>query len=170
MRNHCLDRLFELNFSNIFKIDVIEKKKMHDLIIKHFEFIHQKNWFRKIMIDVVTVFVVVATIINLKKNFAKILIFSLFIANFFAVVFSSKTILSNEIIIYDFNSDEIVRSLRQMMKFFFNLWNDIEFVIVKIKNWMKISFKTDWKIKVSKKTKIYSFDQKNWNFVNDIFN
>ena len=34
---------------------------------------------------------------------------------------------------------------------------------------MKISFKFDWKIKISEKIKIYSFDQKNQNLMNDIF-
>ena len=74
------------------------------------------------MIDVITAFVVVATdIINLKKFFAKISIFSLFIINFSTVVSFSKTILLNKIIIYNFDNDETMRNLRQMIKFFLNL-------------------------------------------------
>ena len=42
-RNHCLDRLFELNFLNTFKIDVIEKNDVYDLATKHSKSIHQKN-------------------------------------------------------------------------------------------------------------------------------
>ena len=37
-------------------------------------------------------------------------------------------------------------------------------------NWIKISFKFDWKIKVFEKTKVYFLDQKNRNLINDIFN
>ena len=120
------------------------------------------------MIDVVTVFAAVATD-NMKKFFAEISIFSLFIVNSSTIVFSSKMILSNEMIIYDFNNIETMQSLRQIVEFFFNLWNDIEFVTMKINNWMKILFKFNWKIKVSEKTKIYSLDQKNRNLMNDTF-
>ena len=71
------------------------------------------------MIDVVTVFVIVA-IDNMRKFFAKISIFLLSIANSFAIV-SSKIVLLNEIIIYNFNDIETIRNLRQIIKFFFNL-------------------------------------------------
>ena len=40
LRNHHLDRLSELNFSNAFKIDVIEKNNVHDFPIEHSKFIH----------------------------------------------------------------------------------------------------------------------------------
>ena len=62
------------------------------------------------MIDVVTVFAAVA-IDNMKKFFTKILIFLLPIANSSAII-SSKTVLSNEIIIYNFDNNETVQSFQ----------------------------------------------------------
>ena len=109
-RNHRLDRFSKLNFLNVFKIDVIKKNDVHNLAVKHFKFIHQKNYFYKIMIYVVTIFAVVA-IDNMKKSFAEISIFLLSIANSFAVVLS-KIILSNEVIIYNFDNNETMRNFQ----------------------------------------------------------
>ena len=58
------------------------------------------------MINIVIIFIVIAIdIIDLKKSFAKILIFLLSIANLFAIILS-KIILLNKIIIYNFNNKE----------------------------------------------------------------
>ena len=39
-RNHRFDQFSELNFSNVFKIDVIKKNDVYDLAVKHSKFIH----------------------------------------------------------------------------------------------------------------------------------
>ena len=61
------------------------------------------------MIDVVTVFIAVA-INNIRKFFTKTLTFSLSIANSFAII-SSKIVLLNEIIIYNFDNNEMMWNL-----------------------------------------------------------
>ena len=73
-------------------------------------------------------------------------------------------------IIYDFDDEKnIVTSLQQVIEFFFNLWKNIDFVIMNEKNWMRIFFKSDWEIKMSEKAKIYSLRQKDRILIDETF-
>ena len=83
------------------------------------------------------------------------------------VTLSIDFVLFNNVIIYSFDD----------AKFFFNifseclaLWKNSEFVDLSKKNWMRISFKSDWKNKILDKIKIYSLKVKDRAFVDQIFN
>ena len=77
--------------------------------------------------------------------------------------------LSNEIIIYNFNDDEIVRNLRQIMKVFSNLWKNIDFVIMNQKQWMRIFLKFDWKTHINDKIKMYFLKTRDRKLIDNIF-
>ena len=76
-------------------------------------------------------------------------------------------IMFNEIIIHQF--DEI-DSFAKIVENYSKLFKKIDFVNVFEKNWMRISFKFDWKIyRVSNKIKMYFFDVKNKILIDETF-
>ena len=86
-----------------------------------------------------------------------------FFANF---SISTKIVMSNEIIIYNF---ETIDFFVKIMNDFLVFWHDIDFVELSKKNWMRIFLKFDWKTKVFEKIKIYSLKIKNRELINKIF-
>ena len=100
--------------------------------------------------------------ITKSKNFLQITKLKIF-SHCFVV---NKNIFFNDVIINNF---EIVNFFVKIVEKFFVLWNDIEFVKLSKKNWMRIFLKSNWKIKIINKIKIYFFDVKNQQLIDDIF-
>ena len=63
-----------------------------------------------------------------------------------------------------------IEKFNQLIKDYFKLWTNQEFVNLFEKNWMKISLKFDWESTIKNKVKIYSFDIRDKAVVNDTFN
>ena len=160
-RNHRLSRLSEMKYANAYHIDSTDDAR--DLIARRSETIHKQDWFRRVMIETVTVFV--AMIITM-KSFADVdteLVLS-------TIVISSviEVLLLNGVIIHN-SGEEAIQSLRDIVEIFLNLWRDIGFVDMNMTDWMRISLKSDWERHVIEKAKIYSLELRDKQLVNDIF-
>ena len=79
---------------------------------------------------------------------------------------SSNIVLFNDITIYSSNDAKVFRNL---IVEFSILWTDSEFVDLSKKFWMRISFRTDWKNKISEKIKMYFLRTKNRVLVDKTF-
>lgn len=80
-----------------------------------------------------------------------------------------EMILSNDVIIYN-SSDDVVQDLYDVVDVYLKLWKKIEFVIMEMNNWMRISLKLDWENRIFNKAKMYSLDTRDRELVNHIFN
>ena len=174
-RNHRLERFSELKYFNAYHLDTIDDAK--SLTVKCFEIIHKQSWFRKIMIEIVTIFATMIITIMM-KSFARIdfelVLLTLLVTISSSIIMmslasqSSKVMLSNEVIIHN-SSEAVVRSFRSIVKVFLNLWKNIDFVEMKSVDWMKIFLKSNWESRVTEKAKINSLRLRNKQFVNNIF-
>ena len=122
--------------------------------------------------SIVTSFVITLSqtsmsVAELRKTFA-IRIDASDFEKFFTNVFISlvEIVLFNDVIVYNF--DEL-NSFVKIVEKFSTFWQNIDFVEMSKKNWMKISLKSDWKKRVSKKTKMYSLNAKNKKLIDKIF-
>ena len=119
-----------MKYANAYHIDSIDDAR--DLTAKRFEIIHKQDWFRKIMIEIATIFAAMI----MMKFFANV-DFELDLSTFetsitlHSIVIhfttSSKMILLNEIIIHN-SSKKAVQDFRSIMKVFLNLWKNTDFV------------------------------------------
>ena len=82
--------------------------------------------------------------------------------------FSTKIVLNNEIIIHKF-SDDVVQTFSKLIIDYSDIWKNIDFAKLSQKNWMRISFKSNWKQRIFDKIKIYSLNKKNKEFVDETF-
>ena len=161
-RNHRLNRFSEIKYANTYHIDSINNNAK-DLVVRRFETIHKQDWFRRVMIETVTIF---AAMIITMKSLANVdieLILS-------AIVISSviEMILLNKVIIYN-SSEEVIQNLRDIVEVFLNLWRNIDFIDMNMTNWIKISLKSNWERHVIENAKVYSLEFRDKQFVNDIF-
>ena len=150
-RNFRLSTITELDYFSAYQAD---SENVLKLAIRHFKLTHKIFWFSKV-VTAFTTFAVSndnSTIINdfiVKQNLNDLILF-------------------NEIIIHNF-SQEAITSFTSLVNKYFDLWIDQDFVDLSMKNWMKISLKTDWENKIKDKTKVYSMRIKNKEFLNKIF-
>ena len=178
-RNFRLDRITELNFSNVFQINIENVNNVKHLIVKKFKSIHKNDWFKKLLVACVIAYIVVVAInfdfvVNLTKVEITNLIMSKSMSSIFNFSFEfllqtsrvCEITMSNEVIIYQ--SDEI-DSFAKIIENYSKLWKDIDFVNVFEKSWMRISLKFDWKSRVSDKTKMYSLDAKDRALIDETF-
>ena len=180
-RNFRLKRMFEIDFSNVFHI--FSNENVKHLIVKSIKFIHRNDWFKKLIFVCVIAYVVVATIsfdvinldvtiisvasiISLIMSFTSLIISTELKKSFVINFSSSKIVLFNEIIIYNF---EIANFFVKIVKKFSLFWQNIDFAKLSKENWMRIFLKSDWKIKISEKIKIYSLKTKNRELMNRTF-
>ena len=170
-RNFRLNKIFEIDFSNDFHID-IDDEDVKYFIVKEFKFIFKNDWFKKLIFVCVVIYVVVVvvdinfSITSVISSFVIILSqISMFtVANIFTSLI--EIVLFNDIIVYNF--DEL-DSFVKIVEKFSTLWQNIDFVKMWKENWMKISLKNDWKKRVSEKTKMYFLNAKNRKLMNKIF-
>ena len=78
----------------------------------------------------------------------------------------SEVILFNDVIIHQSN---VTQSFVNIIDEFLALWKNIDFVELSQDNWMRISLKFDWESRIINKIKIYSFDQRDRNLIDKIF-
>ena len=140
-RNLRLSTTTELKYFNAYSVNF---ENVFDLILRHSKSTHKSLWFEKI----VSTFSTIAS--NNKINSA------------------NDFVLFNEIVIHNL-SQEVVKALTDLIDEYSNLWIDQEFVDFSMKNWMRISLKSDWKDKIKNKIKIYSMKTKNRQILNDTF-
>ena len=186
-RNFRLKYLTKMNYSNVFFVD----NDVVELIIKTSRSSYKFSWFKKIIVIFVIIWIV--TIVFLSSSFDATLSIVLvihtsslqlfftninisilfdisiishlnFITKFFANF--SNVILSNDVTIY-FSID--VKIFFKLIDEFSSFWKNNEFVILSKKNWMRISFKFDWKKRVFDKTKIYSLRTRDKTLINKLF-
>ena len=129
-RNYRLKKFIEIKYINVYHINDENDFENQNFAARRLRSKHQKNWFKKIITKIVTIFATMIVINNVKKSFTIELVKSLTNILFTSIVVSttiftftfSKTILSNDVIIYNLDYESnIVTSLQQMIKFFFNL-------------------------------------------------
>ena len=117
-RNHRLKRITKMNYFNAFHIiDDNNEKKIRDLIVKRSQSFKQKNWFKTTMTEIIIIFVAIAST-SLQKPFANTVI-SMNLQSFAIKI--SKTVLPNEVIIYNSNDVSMINNLSQMINAFSNL-------------------------------------------------
>ena len=192
-RNYRLNRVFELDFFNVFHIEKSDDVK--HFAIKKSKTFYKNEWFKKFIFVCVTIYVIVVVIkietifidffnlINVFMSFFTLTMFDFSIASLFDFTFdvksilkifftnvfsSSEIVLFNDVIIYNFESN-IVDFFVKIVNDFSTLWHDIDFVNMFENKWMRISFKFDWKTRVFDKIKIYSLEIKNRELVDQTF-
>ena len=184
-RNYRLNRVFELDFSNVFHID--NSDDVRHLAIKKSKTSHKDEWFKKLISVCATTYVAVIVIkiettsidffnlINVFILFSTSEVSDLSIASLFDLkkTFSndsnsSETVLFNDVTIYNFESN-IVDSFVKIVNDFSTLWHDIDFVSMSENKWMRISLKSDWKTRVFDKIKIYSLEIKDRELIDKTF-
>ena len=84
------------------------------------------------------------------------------------VKFVAKIVFENDVIIHRF-SKNVVKIFTILIFEYLDLWKNIDFAQFFQKNWMRISLKSDWEQRIFGKTKIYSLNKKNREFVDEIF-
>ena len=101
-RNYRLRRITEMNYFNVFHIFTDDKNedKIRDLIAKWSRSFKQKNWFKTIMIEIIIIFVAIA-LTSLQK----------FFANMNNSIEILKTMLFNEVIIYNLDDTSTMKNL-----------------------------------------------------------
>ena len=189
-RNFRLDRISKFDFFNVFQIDIENADQIRHLTAKKSKFTHQNDWFKKFLTVCITIYIVVVIMKFVDINAINIDVINVDLANadlFILVVLSISSITSfsietssisskisqtvelvlfNEIIIHQF---EIIDSFIKIVKNFFSLWQNIDFVKISEQNWMRISLKSDWKSRVFDKIKVYSLRARNRKLMNKIF-
>ena len=192
-RNYRLDRVFELDFSNVFHIE--ESDDVRHFAIKKSKTFHRNEWFKKFISVCVTTYVVVVVIeiettlidfsnlVNVFMSSFTSEVFDLSVASLFDVtsdvksilrksftnVFnSSKIVLFNDVTIYNFESN-IVDFFVKIVNDFSTLWHDIDFVNMFENKWMRIFLKSDWETRVFDKIKIYSLKIKDRELIDQTF-
>ena len=194
-RNCRVKRIIELDFSNAYMITVDDDNDVVELAMKKFFIEHKISWFKRVIV-VVYVVIVVITSINLSiVNFSITNLNFVIIENFFSIdyivqtslsisqisdvimsnvllsltsLFASKIIFNNDITIHRFN-DVAIQIFIDIVKKYFDFWKKTNFVDLSKKNWMKISFKIDWKSRIFDKIKIYSLNIKDKKLIDVIF-
>lgn len=64
----------------------------------------------------------------------------------------------------------MLKNLTDLIDNYFNLWIDLKFVDLSLKNWMKILLKSKWEFKIKSNAKIYSMNTKDKDVSNDTCN
>ena len=144
LRNFRLRTIKEFDYSNAYQVDSLN---VAELIFRHSKFEHKNAWFHKI----IAAYNAATTICH------NITIFAI-----------TKKVLKNEIIIHEF-SNIVVRIFVDLINEYFKLWIDKKFADLSMKNWMKISLKSNWKNKITDKVKIYFINTKNRELLNSTF-
>ena len=184
-RNYRLDRVFELDFSNVFHIE--DSDDVRHFAIKKSKTSHRDEWFKKLISVCVTTYVVVIAIkieatlinffslVNVLISFITSEVFDVSVASLsdftfdFADIFSSsKIVLFNDVTIYHFESNTVDFFVK-IVNDFSTLWHDIDFASMSENKWMRISLKFDWETRVFDKIKIYSLKVKNRELVDKTF-
>ena len=176
-RNCRLNRMIELNFANVFLIQINDDNDVAELTIRKFTSEHKINWFKKIIAAAYAIIVVLVnnnlfhdeqSSIIVVFSVVNILILNMFFIAFAVVSTASKIIFNNDIIIHQFSS-VVVQIFTYLIQKYFDLWKNNEFAELSKKHWMKIFLKSDWEKRIFDKTKIYSLDTKNRELINDTF-
>ena len=195
LRNCRVKRMIELNFSNVYMITINDDNDVIEFAIKKSFTKHKINWFKRVIVVIYVVIVVIKSInllivnfsitnlnfVIIKKKFSidYIVQTSLSISQIFDVImsnvlfsltslFASKIIFNNDITIHRFN-DVVIQIFIDIVKKYFDFWKKTNFVDLSKKNWMKISFKIDWKSRIFDKIKIYSLNIKDKKLIDVIF-
>ena len=104
----------------------------------------------QIVVSLIIIYSVNSIILNNSASF----VFDFFIAfeKSFTIFFVSNIVMSNDVTIHQFSN---AINLIVIMKKFFALWTNADFVELSKKNWMRIFLKSNWENRVFEKTKIY---------------
>ena len=145
LRNFRLKTIKKFDYSNAYQVDSLD---VSELALRHSKFEHKNAWFHKI----------IAAYRTICHN---IIIFA-------TIDVDSKKILKNEIIIHD-SFEIIVRTFIDLINEYFKLWIDKEFADLSMKNWMRISLKSNWENKIKDKVKIYLMSTKDRKLFDDTF-
>ena len=171
-RNCRLSRIIELNFANVFVIQINNDNDVVKLTIRKFISKHKINWFKKIIVVAYAVIVVFVDN-NLFHDEQSSIIVVFFVVNIFILNISfiafaivsivSKIIFNNDIIIHQFNF-VVVQIFTNLIQKYFDLWKN-----KKLQNFRKnIKWKYFWnqieRNAFSTKLKFISSTQKivNW--------
>ena len=174
-RNCRLKRMIELNFANVFQVQIDDDNDVAKLTIRKFFTKHKINWFKKIIVAAYAI-IVVLTKSNLFSSVQSSIVvvsftsFVFFLNMFFSTFVSivSKIIFNNDIIIHQFNS-VVVNTFTDLIQKYFNLWKNNEFAKLSKKHWMRILLKSNWEKCIFEKIKIYFLNTKNRELIDEIF-
>ena len=144
-RNFRLKNLIELDYSNVLQMSA----EHSNLALRISRSMHKQCWFNKIINAYISA---ISTDISMNTD---------------------STIIKNcthslEIIIHN-SSSQAIKAFTDVVNKYAELWTNKEFVELSQKNWMRISFKTDWESKIKEKIKMYSFEVKDKLIVDETF-
>ena len=139
-RNFKLSFLFQFSDINVFQINT----HLFDMILRNSKSDHKIFWFKKILVA------------------------TAYTANIDSQTFKQEISLINEITIHEFFRQVVIVFINLLNKYF-NIWTNQDFVKLSKKNWMKLSLKINWEDKIKEKTKVYSFEIRDKEVINNTF-
>ena len=149
LKNLRLNKLIELKHSNALMINF----QSANLAIRRLKS-EYKNSFFQMILNLIA--------IN-RKDFSK---------TFLIIVdkkLTTNIVFFNDIIVHD-SSHNVSQRLCKLIEKYSSLWTDQKFANLSKNNWMKLSLKTDWEVKIKKKAKIYSLKQRDKALIDETFN
>ncbi len=143
-RNTRLSTIIEIQYSNGFHAE--SDTSIQNLVEQKSRRIHRVSWFIRVFKTTTTAYIAATTIIISNSNIDH----------------------SNDVTIH--NSNLIVIFIfKIIIDDYFNLWKSEKFVKLSKNQWMRISLKFDWEIRIFEKIKIYSLRTENKKLVDQIF-
>jgi hypothetical protein len=153
-RNARLETITKLFYLNAFHVDFndISHVDVQNYVERKSILTHKESWFKRVLKTTMIAYTVVIVMFFFTSQNTK----------------HSNVVLLNDVIVQDFTS-KTISIFFDLINQYFNLWKSEEFVKLSKDQWMRISLKSDWKIRIFEKIKIYSWKTKNKKLVNQIF-
>jgi hypothetical protein len=154
LRNARLETITEILYLNVFHVDFsdVSHVDVQSYVERKSALTHKESWFKRVLKTAMIAYTAVVAVFFFTSQNTK----------------NPNVVLSNDVIVHDFTS-QTVSAFFDLINQYFNLWKSEEFVKLSKDQWMRISLKSDWEIRISEKIKIYSLETENKKLVDQIF-
>jgi hypothetical protein len=154
LRNARLETITKILYLNVFHVDFsdVNHVDVQSYVERKSALTHKESWFKRVLKTAMIAYTAVVAMFFLTSQNTK----------------HSNVVLSNDVIVHDFTS-QTISAFFDLINQYLNLWKSEEFVKLSKDQWMRISLKSDWKIRIFEKIKIYSLKTENKKLVNQIF-
>jgi hypothetical protein len=141
-RNARLDRITKIQYLNVFHVD----SNVKNYVERKSTRVQKSWWFNRVLKTAVIAYITVIAMITTSQN----------------------VVHSNDVTIHNLNLIA-VSTFKVIVNNYFNLWKSEKFVKLSMNQWMRIFLKSDWKVRIFEKIKVYSLETENKKLVNQIF-
>jgi hypothetical protein len=153
-RNARLETIIEILYLNVFHVDFsdVNHIDIQSYVERKSAQAHKNSWFKRILKTTMIAYTVVIAVFFFTSQETK----------------SLNIVLSNDVIIHNFTS-QTISVFFDLINQYLNLWKSERFVKLSKDQWMRISLRSDWEIRIFEKIKVYSLRTENKKLVDQIF-